>query len=138
MTDETESKEVAVTVKDEDPEQVCPPKAKMESIMEAASALTALGDEESESGNPTATEKDIEPPVEAISEPAPTPNVVQEEEEPANEPEDALTTANAKRYLPEHKKPDAAPTFPEKVRWRKGIEFPRHFSSCRSCTGFYE
>jgi hypothetical protein len=112
MTDETESKEVAVTVKDE---EVSLPTVKLESIMEAASALTALGDEESESGNPTTTEKDIEPPAEAISEPAPPPNVVQEEEEPANEPEETLATANAKRYLPEHKKPDAAPTFPEKV-----------------------
>lgn len=67
-------------------------KAKLRSIMEAASALTALGDEEeaeADGGNQASRAK-----------------------EDKEDGEDTL----GKRYIPEHKKPDAALTFPEKVR----------------------
>ena len=64
------------------------PKEKLRSIMEAASALTALGDEE----NPTQQTNE-----EATKSPK------KDEKEPR------------KRYIPDHKKPDAALTFPEKV-----------------------
>jgi hypothetical protein len=55
--------------------------------MEAASALTALGDEE-----------------EIV-------NSLEKSLAESNEAKEAR-----KRYIPEHKKPDAALTFPEKVR----------------------
>lgn len=68
-------------------------KEKLRSIMEAASALTALGDEdeaapEAEKGNPAAK---------------------------AEEDKEDGRDAPGKRYIPEHKKPDAALTFPEKL-----------------------
>jgi hypothetical protein len=66
------------------------PKSKLRTIMEAASALTALGDEE-EKGN--SCEKN---------------------QAEANDAKEAR-----QRYIPEHKKPDAALTFPEKVRTQK-------------------
>jgi len=68
-------------------------KEKLRSIMEAASALTALGDEEG-SSSPTATS-------------------VTDKEEETNSKDDSKP---GKRYIPDHKKPDAALTFPEKVR----------------------
>jgi HSF-type DNA-binding len=68
-------------------------KEKLRSIMEAASALTALGDDEDgEEGDDGASTKQ---PQEGKDEGEGTPG---------------------KRYIPEHKKPDAALTFPEKVR----------------------
>ena len=74
-------------------------KEKLRSIMEAASALTALADEdeaEAEEGNEaTKSEEDKE--------------------------DDG--TSPGKRYIPEHKKPDAALTFPEKVRTNACIDF---------------
>jgi hypothetical protein len=75
-------------------------KEKLRSIMEAASALTALGDEESAVGSPPST--------------------------PANSHKHELIEGEkkegtpAKRYIPEHKKPDAALTFPEKVSFHHG------------------
>ncbi len=69
-------------------------KEKLRSVMEAASALTSLGDEESGS-RPTSPK----------SEDKPVPLQPAEAEDKAK-----------KRFLPEHKKADAAPTFPEKVR----------------------
>jgi hypothetical protein len=64
-------------------------KEKLRSIMEAASALTALGDEDDgEEG---------------------TSNKQQQESNEEGEGK------SGKRYIPEHKKPDAALTFPEKV-----------------------
>jgi hypothetical protein len=63
------------------------PKSKFRTIMEAASALTALGDEEE------------------------TVNSLEKSLAESNEAKEAC-----KRYIPEHKKPDAALTFPEKVR----------------------
>lgn len=62
------------------------PKSKLRTIMEAASALTALGDED-ETGN--SLERTLAE---------------------TNHAKEAR-----KRYIPEHKKPDAALTFPEKV-----------------------
>lgn len=79
------------------------PKAKLHTIMEAASALTSLGDEESENEtSPASASKDAAA---------------------AEEAEDAASDDSKpqKRYLPDYKKPDAAPTFPEKVSaapWR--------------------
>lgn len=76
------------------------PKEKLRSIMDAASALTSLGDEESEGsrpGSPKATKEE-------------EPKVSEQDNQETKEAEDS-----PKRYLPEHKKPDAAPTFPEKV-----------------------
>jgi hypothetical protein len=77
-------------------------KEKLRSIMEAASALTALGDEESESGSRPSS---------------PKPNSNEASKTSAEEAKQE-SSSSAKRYLPEHKKPDAAPTFPEKVRGR--------------------
>jgi len=68
------------------------PKAKLESIMEAASALTALAEEESTGA------------------PSPTPMSKMDAKSPSSEDDD-----KAPRYIPEHKKPDAALTFPEKM-----------------------
>ena len=66
-------------------------KEKLRSIMEAASALTALGDEED--GEEGTSNKQL-----------------QEDNEEGE-------GKSGKRYIPEHKKPDAALTFPEKVRF---------------------
>jgi hypothetical protein len=90
-----------VKIKKEEQQQVDQqPKAKLRSIMEAASALTRLGDEDSEASAP------------------PSPNREEEEtEEETEETPETNTKAGkaAKRFIPEHKKPDAALTFPEKV-----------------------
>jgi hypothetical protein len=65
-------------------------KEKLRSIMEAASALTALGEEEDgEEGSESSSKKDGE--------------------------EEGEMDESGKRFIPEHKKPDAALTFPEKV-----------------------
>ena len=72
-------------------------KAKLRSIMEAASALTALGDED-ETGADEGKQ---------VSQ--------------AKGEEDDSEDTPGKRYIPEHKKPDAALTFPEKVR--SNVEF---------------
>lgn len=61
-------------------------KEKLRSIMEAASALTALGDEDEDEDGDDESEK-----------------------------EGSSLELGSKRYIPEHKKPDAALTFPEKV-----------------------
>jgi hypothetical protein len=77
-------------------------KEKLHSIMEAANALTALGDEESEAshtGPPSVTEL----------------NTADEKKETSSVPETKKPKDEVKRYLPDHKKPDAAATFPEKV-----------------------
>lgn len=69
-------------------------KEKLRSIMEAASALTSLGDEDSASGSRPSSPKPDE--------------IKKEEDSPPR-------SSSIKRYIPEHKKPDAALTFPEKV-----------------------
>ena len=74
------------------------PKDKLRNIMEAASALTALGDEDSTDGNA----EGAQPPAGDKTAPGTA----------SAEDADALA---AKRFIPEHKKPDAALTFPEKV-----------------------
>jgi hypothetical protein len=71
-------------------------KEKLRTIMEAASALTALGDEDSSGGSRAGS------PVEKDGD--------------AKKTTDATPTAEEKRFLPDYKKPDAALTFPEKVR----------------------
>jgi hypothetical protein len=74
-------------------------KEKIRGIMEAASALTALGDEESDNSRPGSPIKEEEAP-----------------EAPAGDSgEKEQKEDSPKRFLPDHKKPDAAPTFPEKV-----------------------
>jgi hypothetical protein len=82
-------------------------KGKLRNIMEAASALTALNNEEasSEQGNtstPLSTEKT-------------TDEAPEDHDEEEEEDEDG-SSSQKKRFIPEHKKPDAALTFPEKVR----------------------
>jgi hypothetical protein len=68
------------------------------SIMDAVNALAALGDDESESSSRTS-------PVASNS----------EKKGDSTTKADSNTEADVKRFLPEHKKPDAARTFPEKV-----------------------
>lgn len=77
-------------------------KEKLHSVMEAASALTALCDEESAKG-----------------EGAPSTPKVAPEESADTAAEEAATPKDdgSKRFLPDHKKPDAALTFPEKVSY---------------------
>jgi hypothetical protein len=78
------------------------PKEKLHSVMEAASALTALCDEESANGEAAPSSPKIVPKEEVES---PDTTAV------AGTPKDD----GSKRFLPDHKKPDAALTFPEKV-----------------------
>jgi hypothetical protein len=87
-------------------------KEKLRSIMEAASALTSLGDEESETGSrpSSPTCKNEEEPKESA-----TKETVVNEEDATEGKQGETKETSAKRFLPEHKKPDAAPTFPEKV-----------------------
>jgi hypothetical protein len=75
------------------------PKEKLHSVMEAASALTALCDEESANGEGAPSSPKIAPKE------SPDTTAV------AGTPKDD----GSKRFLPDHKKPDAALTFPEKV-----------------------
>lgn len=75
-------------------------KEKLRCIMEAASALTALGDEESEKGSSCPSSPQTKSSADAKPS---TENVNKKESKPS------------KRFLPDHKKPDAAPTFPEKL-----------------------
>lgn len=68
-------------------------KEKLRSIMEAASALTALGDEEDgEDDSQSEDKKDND-----------------------GENDGSELDESGKRFIPDHKKPDAALTFPEKV-----------------------
>ena len=98
---------------------------KLQSIMEAANALTALGDEEDASDAnavasplvPIQLESDA-PSLQPSKDDTATP--LKPEQPPQQQYKPVLPT---KRFLPDHKKPDAAPTFPEKVR--------------RLCTEFY-
>jgi hypothetical protein len=71
--------------------------------MEAASALTALVNEESSEAQAPAAAPEAKKKEETADEAA----ARAEEEE------------DEKRFIPEHKKPDAALTFPEKVRKRR-------------------
>lgn len=80
-------------------------KEKLHSIMEAASALTALGDEDDSEGSRPGTPKN-------------TSGTKDDEKKGQGKKEDKEDESSPKRYLPEHKKPDAAPTFPEKVSCR--------------------
>ena len=78
------------------------PSRKLHIIMEAASALSALGDEDSPSPTPISTPQKISNSSNPSSEAA-SPTKAAEEKSPS------------KRFIPSHKKPDAALTFPEKV-----------------------
>ena len=84
-----------------------PPKEKLGTIMAAASALTSLGDEDSQAtdlnarggaGGSADETSDLKKDEKSVD---PAPKVGK--------------TSQQKRYLPQHKKPDAALTFPEKV-----------------------
>jgi hypothetical protein len=75
------------------------------SIMDAVNALAALGDDESESSSRTS-------PVASNSEKKGDSTTKADSKTGSKE---ANTEADVKRFLPEHKKPDAARTFPEKV-----------------------
>jgi hypothetical protein len=100
-------------------------------VMDSASTLDSLGTQE-----PVALPQSSSEPANSNGSAPETQPEVKDELEPntSKESEEAL-----KRYLPEHKKPDAAPTFPEKVRKTQGIHslcqtmavlvavlFPRH------------
>mmetsp|Transcript_11165 Transcript_11165/g.25870 ORF Transcript_11165/g.25870 Transcript_11165/m.25870 type:complete len:117 (-) Transcript_11165:972-1322(-) len=87
---------VAATVVGSKPTKKKGTKEKLRCIMEAASALTALGDEESGGSAPPSRTG------------SPSPDDQEEQKEQA-------PPSPVKRYIPEHKKPDAALTFPEKV-----------------------
>jgi hypothetical protein len=76
------------------------PPGKEKSIMDAVSALTSLGDEEDSNNEESG----------GASNPPPAKKIKLEDE--ATEESKAIA---AKRFIPEHKKPDAALTFPEKV-----------------------
>jgi len=82
---------------------------KVQSVMEAASALTTLGEKESENGESTPSSPKTEPK-ETSAENSASETAATKEEKSKNSAE------SPKRFLPDHKKPDAALTFPEKVR----------------------
>lgn len=88
--------------------------------MEAASALTALGDEESDEGRPGTPPNDDKKEIEG------TKTEGKVDAPKSAEKSDMKEEDASKRYLPDHKKPDAAPTFPEKVSlpWRWETWFP--------------
>jgi hypothetical protein len=106
-----------------------PPKEKLRTIMDAASALTSLGDEEGvneavkeEEGTPSNHEADAitsgageEQQDEKAPEPSTKDDDDDDDEQTPSPKESSDTSSPPKRYLPDHKKPDAAPTFPEKV-----------------------
>ena len=79
-----------------------PPKEKAETVMDAASALTSL--QEEENGSRPTTPK-----------PAENDSKKEKTEDKEEEINDEDHPNSPKRFLPDHKKPDAAPTFPEKV-----------------------
>jgi len=84
-------------------------KEKIRSIMEAASALTALGDESEEGSRPSSPDPS-----------KPEPSVETKKEEPSKESTPTKSKEDPpKRYLPSHKKSDAAMTFPEKASNKK-------------------
>jgi hypothetical protein len=90
-----------MTATDTQINKVPAPKEKLHSVMEAASALTALCDEDSANGEG------------APSSPKITPKETPDTTVAAGTPKDD----GSKRFLPDHKKPDAALTFPEKVSY---------------------
>ena len=90
-----------MTATDNQINKVPAPKEKLHSVMEAASALTALCDEDSANGEG------------APSSPKITPKETPDTTAAAGTPKDD----GSKRFLPDHKKPDAALTFPEKVSY---------------------
>jgi hypothetical protein len=90
-------------------------KEKLRHIMEAASALTALNNEEASSETEQVNTITQLSPEKTNSE---TPNEAPEdhEEEEEEDDDEEGSSSQKKRFIPEHKKPDAALTFPEKVR----------------------
>lgn len=78
-------------------------KEKLRSIMEAASALTALGDEDDTQEESTPSKAEGEQP----------------HADDKTDNGDEGSDKSLKRYIPDHKKPDAALTFPEKVRTQR-------------------
>jgi len=90
-------------------------KEKLRGIMEAASALTALGDESDSGSRPNSPSRSAEDGT----------NDNETTDEQTEKNEDGGDTP--KRFLPDHKKPDAAPTFPEKVRTMACLPYTRCF-----------
>jgi hypothetical protein len=85
-------------------------KEKLRSIMDAVSALTALGDEDGDEDEEGEGKKG--------------------EEKKLGRKEDKVEDAefdSKKRFIPEHKRPDAALTFPEKVRLQQSAMFTVEF-----------
>jgi hypothetical protein len=97
----------------------------------AAEALQSLGEKTQPTDKTTKTESEASTPGTGTDVPVdkkqeeeeevdplekPEISIKQEEEEPSKEETKDKGEDTGKRYLPEHKKPDAAPTFPEKVR----------------------
>eukprot|EP00977_Amphora_coffeiformis_P020892 scaffold8605_cov178-Amphora_coffeaeformis.AAC.11 len=84
-------------------------KEKLRTIMEAASALTALGDEESSESRSN----------------SPAVGVVGAKKTTTTTATTKQTKKDDKRFLPDHKKPDAALTFPEKVSLQQVLQDAR-------------
>jgi hypothetical protein len=83
---------------------------KLQSIVEAASALTSLVQEETGSSSlPSPTREDNNTKTPKEESPAGNADSDESKDEEEDEP--------SKRFIPEHKKPDAALTFPEKVSY---------------------
>jgi hypothetical protein len=165
MTDEITTSVMNKVVKEDAGDSEEPRKEeKLTSIMEAANALTALGDDDEVTPDASLApakvnvnfEQNDDPPVDkpteedppstdkaasvvtkgesqesssstatktttTVQRPPPQPPAEDGTVTSANSGGTGTSTANgtnSKRYLPEHKKPDAAPTFPEKVRPR--------------------
>jgi hypothetical protein len=126
------------------------PTLKLHNIMEAASALTALGDEEAEEQDTTVVveeektavvvvavveqKKQEQTSVGSISTSKyDSEQIKQQESTPDGTVAQVAIAAadNAKRFIPEHKKPDAALTFPEKVSTLfNGYFFHCSYPSC--------
>lgn len=113
MTDSVNKPKELATSTTEGETDNAPKEEKLQSIMEAANALTALGDEEDATESSTA-------PLPLKVEQDSTREALKDDAAPylVAKPQlhKSVVANNAKRFLPEHKKPDAAPTFPEKVR----------------------
>jgi hypothetical protein len=122
MTDPVNEAKVVDSSTTEAETDGAPKEEKLQSIMEAANALTALGDEEDAAAESTAAPAALKVEQDATLE-APKDDATPSSNAKPPQHKALVVSTNTKRFLPEHKKPDAAPTFPEKVR-------QRHLCSC--------
>ena len=90
-------------------------KGKLRSIMEAARALTALGDEDEVRNITTGSITSTQNLPRATRCTSSKKQLTYEVDDDDDRIEYIDSKCSAKRFLPEHKKQDAAPTFPEKV-----------------------